>query len=76
MDEVIIRRREPEKWVPVWWNRVTYGVHQRIRAIAGNPSKTGKTVRIRARFSSGDMVERSISPKNLEPRTARSGEGK
>jgi hypothetical protein len=66
MDEIVIRRREIEKWVPVWYYRA--GCAERIRAIAGNPSRTGKTVRIRFKGQYGDQMERSVSPKNLEPR--------
>jgi hypothetical protein len=67
MDEVTIRRREPEQWVPVWWNRCTYGTLERIKAIAGNPSKSGKTIHIRAHYTGG-MVDRHVKPDNLEPR--------
>lgn len=66
-DEIVISRREPEKWVPVWWLSCFSAKGKKIKAIAGNPSRTGKTVRIRAYFKGG-MVERNVSPKNLEPR--------
>jgi hypothetical protein len=67
MDEVTIRRHEPEKWVPVWWLSCIGKKGQRVKAIAGNPSRTGKTVRIRAE-GIGGMIERHVKPENLEPR--------
>ena len=68
MDEVVIKRREVEKWVPVWYHMKSYGGQtEKVRAIAGNLSRTGKTVRIRFRGIGGEC-ERSVSPKNLEPR--------
>lgn len=65
-NSVMIQRREPEQWVPVWWHRRK---GERIQAIAGNPSLTGKTVRVRASFKFGGQVERYVNPKNLEPRS-------
>jgi hypothetical protein len=76
MVDIVIRRREPEQWVPVWWYRLTYGTRERVKAIAGNPSKTGKTVHIRANFKQGGMVDRHVNPKNLEPRSTDSGDEK
>lgn len=61
-----------EAWVPVWWNRCVYGKLERIKAIAGPKSKSGKTVHVRAWYPGG-MVERTIKPENLEPRSASSG---
>ena len=66
-NEVVITRKPVETWLPVWWTSCFSAKGKRIKAIAGNPSKTGKTVRIRAYFKGG-VVERSVSPKNLEPR--------
>jgi hypothetical protein len=71
--EITIRRQEPEKWIPVWWLTCYGKKGQRIRAIAGNPSRTGKTIRIRAQ-GIGGMIERSVKPKNLEPRSTTDGE--
>jgi hypothetical protein len=67
MIEVVIRRREPERWVPVWWLSAFGKKGERVKAIAGNPSRTGKTVRIRTE-GIGGMIERHVNPKNLEPR--------
>jgi hypothetical protein len=73
MNEVVIKRREVEKWMPVWYHMKSYGGKtEKVRAIAGNPSRTGKTVRIRFRGIGGEC-ERNVSPKNLEPRSQASG---
>lgn len=55
-----------DEWKPVWW-RDPHGMH--VKAVVGPPSKTGKTVRIRAWFKYGGMVERCVNPKNLFPRS-------
>lgn len=66
-EQIVIKRQEPEIWRPVWWLSCFGAKGKKIKAIVGNPSKTGKTVRIRAYFKGG-MVERNVKPENLEPR--------
>lgn len=63
---------QKEVWRPVWWNRCVYGSLERIKAIAGPPSKSGKTVHIRAWYPGG-MVERTVKPANIEPRSTADG---
>lgn len=55
----------PGKWVPVWW---TMWDGKRVKAIAGPLSKTGKRVKVRYYVPGQGQIERSVSPKSVEPR--------
>jgi hypothetical protein len=44
------------------------GSKEWVKAIAGNPSQTGKTVKVRFRVPKQGQIERDVNPKNLRPR--------
>lgn len=55
----------PGKWLPVWW---TQWDGERVKAVAGSLSKTGKRLKVRYYVPGHGQIERSVSPKSVEPR--------
>jgi hypothetical protein len=54
-----------DRWVAVWW---TMWDGERVKAIAGPLSRTGKTVKVRYYITGQGQIERNVSPKSVEPR--------